>query len=162
MEGYMKKKILITLGILVTFIVASVAGVAVTNMNAPKHPSEYKIGISYDEAVKSDKPMLAVFYVDWCGYCLRFMPKFRILNTLYKNKYNFVMINVEGDQNTRALAEDVGIAGYPTVYILDPKYDNRVLLSNSYYHNLKKFRVELDRYLRIRALLDKATAEVEK
>lgn len=162
MEGYMKKKILITLGILVTLIVASVAGVAVTNMNAPKHPSEYKIGISYDEAIKSDKPMLAVFYVDWCGYCLRFMPKFRILNTLYKNKYNFVMINVEGDQNTRALAEDVGIAGYPTVYILDPKYDNRVLLSNSYYHNLKKFRVELDRYLRIRALLDKATAEVEK
>lgn len=162
MEGYMKKKILITLGILVTLIVASVAGVAVTNMNAPKHPSEYKIGISYDEAVKSDKPMLAVFYVDWCGYCLRFMPKFRILNTLYKNKYNFVMINVEGDQNTRALAEDVGIAGFPTVYILDPKYDNRVLLSNSYYHNLKNFRVELDRYLRIRALLDKATAEVEK
>ena len=162
MEGYMKKKILITLGILVTLIVASVAGVAVTNMNAPKHPSEYKIGISYDEAVKSDKPMLAVFYVDWCGYCLRFMPKFRILNALYKNKYNFVMINVEGDQNTRALAEDVGIAGFPTVYILDPKYDNRVLLSNSYYHNLKKFRVELDRYLRIRALLDKATAEVEK
>lgn len=162
MEGYMKKKILITLGILVTLIVASVAGVAVTNMNAPKHPSEYKIGISYDEAVKSDKPMLAVFYVDWCGYCLRFMPKFRILNTLYKNKYNFVMINVEGNQNTRALAEDVGIAGFPTVYILDPKYDNRVLLSNSYYHNLKKFRVELDRYLRIRALLDKATAEVEK
>ena len=90
----MKKKILITLGILVTLIVASVAGVAVTNMNAPKHPSEYKIGISYDEAVKSDKPMLAVFYVDWCGYCLRFMPKFRILNTLYKNKYNFVIINV--------------------------------------------------------------------
>lgn len=162
MEGYMKKKILITLCILVTLIVASVAGVAVTNMNAPKHPSEYKIGISYDEAVKSDKPMLAVFYVDWCGYCLRFMPKFRILNTLYKNKYNFVMINVEGNQNTKALAEDVGIAGFPTVYILDPKYDNRVLLSNSYYHNLKKFRVELDRYLRIRALLDKATAEVEK
>lgn len=162
MEGYMKKKILITLGILVTLIVASVAGVAVTNMNAPKHPSEYKIGISYDEAVKSDKPMLAVFYVDWCGYCLRFMPKFRILNTLYKDKYNFVMINVEGNQNTKALAEDVGIAGFPTVYILDPKYDNRVLLSNSYYHNLKKFRVELDRYLRIRALLDKATAEVEK
>ena len=162
MEGYMKKKILITLGILVTLIVASVTGVAVTNMNAPKHPSEYKIGISYDEAVKSDKPMLAVFYVDWCGYCLRFMPKFRILNTLYKNKYNFVMINVEGNQNTKALAEDVGIAGFPTVYILDPKYDNRVLLSNSYYHNLKKFRVELDRYLRIRALLDKATAEVEK
>ena len=72
------------------------------------------------------------------------------------------MVNVEADKNTKALAEDVGIGGFPTVYILDPKYDNRVLMSNSYYQNLKKFRIELDRYLRIRALLDKATAEDKK
>ncbi len=158
----MKKKILITLGILVTLIATSVVGFAVTAMNTPKHPSEYNIGITYDEAVQSDKPMLAVFYVDWCGYCLRFMPKFKILSNIYSSKYNFVMINVEADKNTKALAEDVGIAGFPTVYILDPKYDNRILMSNSYYQNLKKFRVELDRYLRIRALLDKATAEDKK
>ena len=158
----MKKKILITLGILVCLIATSVVGFAVTTMNAPKHPSEYKIGIPYEEALQSDKPMLAVFYVDWCGYCLRFMPKFKILSKIYSDKYNFVMINVEADKNTRALAEDVGIGGFPTVFILDPKYDNRILMSNSYYQNLKKFRVELDRYLRIRALLDKATAEVEK
>lgn len=158
----MKKKILITLGILVTLIATSVVGFAVTSMNAPKHPSEYKIGITYDEAIQSDKPMLAVFYVDWCGYCLRFMPKFKILSKIYSDKYNFVMINVEADKNTKALAEDVGIGGFPTVYILDPKYDNRILMSNSYYQNLKKFRIELDRYLRIRALLDKATAEDKK
>ena len=158
----MKKKILITLGILVTLIATSVVGFAVTSMNAPKHPSEYKIGIPYDEAIESEKPMLAVFYVDWCGYCLRFMPKFKILSKIYSDKYNFVMINVEADKKTKALAEDVGISGFPTVYILDPKYDNRILMSNSYYQNLKKFRVELDRYLRIRALLDKATAEDKK
>lgn len=158
----MKKKILITLGILVCLIATSVVGFAVTTMNAPKHPSEYKIGITYEEALQSDKPMLAVFYVDWCGYCLRFMPKFKILSKIYSDKYNFVMINVEADKNTRALAEDVGIGGFPTVFILDPKYDNRILMSNSYYQNLKKFRVELDRYLRIRALLDKATAEEKK
>ena len=158
----MKKKILITLGILVCLIATSVVGFAVTSMNTPKHPSEYKIGITYDEALQSDKPMLAVFYVDWCGYCLRFMPKFKILSKIYSDKYNFVMINVEADKNTRALAEDVGIGGFPTVFILDPKYDNRILMSNSYYQNLKKFRIELDRYLRIRALLDKATAEEKK
>ena len=85
------------------------------------------------------------------------MPKFKILSKIYSDKYNFVMVNVEADKNTKALAEDVGVAGFPTVYILDPKYDNRVLMSNSYYQNLKKFRIELDRYLRIRALLDKAS-----
>ncbi len=151
----MKKKLFITLGILITLICASVAGIAVTNMNAPKHPSDYHIGISYDEALKSEKPMLAVFYVDWCGYCLKFMPKFSLLSKIYGNKYNFVMINVERSKENRKLAENIGIGGFPTVYILDPKYDNRVLLANSIYQDLGKFRVELDRYSRIRSLLDK-------
>lgn len=151
----MKKKILITIGVIMAIAVSSLVGITVMAMNAPKHPSEYKIGIKYDEALQSDKPMLAVFYVDWCGYCLKFMPKFKILSKIYKDKYNFVMINVEEGDNTK-LANDIGITGFPTVYILDPKFDNRVLMSNSLYQNLSKFRVELDRYSRIRSLLDKA------
>lgn len=35
-------------------------------------------------------------------------------------------------------------------------------MSNGLYQNLPKFRVELDRYLRIRGLLDKATAQEQK
>ncbi len=150
----MKKKILITFGIFTVLLAASVAGIAVTNMNAPKHPSDYHIGIAYDKALESDKPMLAVFYVDWCGYCMKFMPKFNVLSKLYGNKYNFVMVNVEGSKENRKLAEKTGIGGFPTVYILDQKYDNKVLLSNSIYQDLGKFRVELDRYSRIRAMLD--------
>lgn len=151
----MKKKILITLGIILGLAGISAAGIAYAEMNAPKHPSEYHIGIPYEEALTSEKPMVAVFYVDWCGYCLRFMPKFNIMSKIYKDKYNFVMINVESDKSTRKLAENVGVAGFPTVYILDPKYDNRVLLPNAFYQDLMKFRGELDRYSRIRKLLDK-------
>lgn len=158
----MKKKILITLGIIIALAVSALAGITVMAMNAPKHPSEYKIGIKYEEALESEKPMLAVFYVDWCGYCLKFMPKFKILSKVYKDKYNFVMIDVEESAQTSKLANDVGLTGFPTVYILDPKYDNRVLMSNSLYQNLGKFRVELDRYLRIRKLLDKASEMDEK
>jgi thiol-disulfide isomerase/thioredoxin len=150
----MKKKILITLGILIVLVAVSLAGVALAEMNAPKHPSEYKIGIKYEEALQSDKPMLAVFYVDWCTYCLKFMPKYKILSNLYKDKFNFVMINVEENETTKKLAENVGLSGFPTVYILDPKYDNRVLMPNAFYQNLSRFREELDRFLRIRAILD--------
>ena len=157
----MKKKLLITLGIIIAMAVSSVVGFAVAAMNAPKHPSDYKIGITYDKALESDKPMLALFYVDWCGYCMKFMPKFKALSSIYKNKYNFVMIDVE-NENNKTLMEDVGITGFHTVYILDPKYDNRVLMANNYYQNLQKFRVELDRYLRIRKLLDKASSMGEK
>ena len=92
---------------------------------------------------------------------MKFMPKFKTLSGNYKNKFNFVMVNVEAPENN-ALVEDVGISGFPTVYILDPKYDNRVLMSNGLYQNLPKFRVELDRYLRIRGLLDKATVQEQK
>lgn len=151
----MRKKIFIVLGIIIGLVCTSAVGIAVTTMNAPKHPSEYHIGIDYNEALKSDKPMLAVFYVDWCSYCLKFMPKFNLLSKLYGNKYNFVMINVEGSKQNMNLAKDVSLGGFPTVYILDPKYDNRVLLSNGIYQDLVKFRTELDRYLRIRSILDK-------
>lgn len=151
----MKKKLIITAGILLALVGASVAGVSYAKMNAPKHPSEFNIGIKYDEALQSDKPMLAVFYVDWCGYCLRFMPKFNILSKVYKDKFNFVMINVEESNATRKLATDSYVGGYPTVYIIDPKYDNKVLMPNGVYQDLLKFRTELDRYLRIRNLLDK-------
>ena len=150
----MKKKIIITLGILITLCAISFAGVALAALNAPKHPSDYHVGIKYEEALVSDKPMLAVFYVDWCGYCMKFMPKFKILSGIYKNKYNFVMINVEQNAQNAKLAETVGLGGYPTVYIIDPKYDNRVLMPNTFYQDLSKFRIELDRYLRIRKLLD--------
>lgn len=150
----MKKKILIGLGILLVICGLSFAGISLAAMNTPKHPSEYHIGIKYEEALKSDKPMLTVFYVDWCGYCLKFMPKFKILSNIYKNKYNFVMLNVEETKENSKLAEDVGIGGFPTVYIIDPKYDNRILMPNAFYQDLSKFRIELDRYLRIRKILD--------
>ncbi len=153
----MKKRIVITLAFILTFLVGiSVAGIAMNvKNNEPQHPSDYHIGVSYDKAVKSDKPVVALFYVDWCGYCMKFMPKFQQLSKMYKGKYNFVMVNVESEDSAiRALTQDVGIGGFPTVYILDPKYDNRVLMPNIFYHNIPRFKVELDRYLRIRQMLD--------
>ena len=92
----MKKKLFITLGIFLVLVLTSAVTLAVSFMNAPKHPSDYHIGVTYEEALEAQQmPILAVFYVDWCGYCMKFMPKFSILSKLYKNKYNFVMINVE-------------------------------------------------------------------
>ncbi len=154
----MKKKIIITLAVLFVVILTSAAGFAVANgaFDKKAKPSDYKVGISYDQALESDKPMLALFYVDWCGYCLKFMPKFKVLSMMYLTKYNFVMLNVEDPANQK-LVEDVALTGFPTVYIMDPKYDNRILINNAIYQNLTKFRVELDRYLRIRGMLDKAS-----
>jgi len=154
----MKKKIIIGLAILVAIISTSAVGFAVATgaMKKEEKPSDYKIGITYEKALESDKPMVGLLYVDWCGYCLRFMPKFKVLSMMYGSKYNFVMINAEAPEN-KALVEDVALTGFPTVYIMDPKFDNRVLINNAIYHNTPKFQKELDRYLRIRELLLKAS-----
>ena len=151
----MKKKVIIILSLLLVAVCTTVGwGFANGAFNpAGMSPSEYKIGIPYYEAMQSDKPAIVLFYTDWCGYCKKFMPKFKIINKLYKDDFNFVMLNGEAENNQKLVSE-VALTGLPTLYIFDPKYDNRVHLNNGIYMDLKKLRVELERYLRIRSLLD--------
>ena len=151
----MKDKILMALGVIFIALCATIGFAWASGALNPAEitPSDYKIGISYPQAMRSDKPAIVLFYTDWCGYCKRFMPKFRVISKLYKDDYNFVMINGEAQENLK-LVEDVAITGLPTVYIFDPKYDNRVHLNNGIYMDLKKLRAELDRYLKIRKRLD--------
>lgn len=152
----MRKKLAITLGVIFTVLLTSAVAYGVNMMSKnskPMTPSEYKIGVTYDDAMNGDKPVVALFYVDWCGFCQRFMPKYRTLSKIYEDKFNFLMINAE-DEARKSLVEDVRLTGYPTVYVIDPKYNNRFLLNNAIYMDMTKFRVELERYLKIREKLD--------
>lgn len=117
-------------------------------------PSEYNIGTTYELAMQDKKPFVVLFYADWCTYCMRFMPKYKILSEVYKDKYNFVMINAENPAYEKVV-RDYAIGGFPTIYIIDPTIDNRVLISNTLYDDLRKVRVELERYLRIRSMISK-------
>lgn len=118
-----------------------------------KKPSEYKIGINYEKAMKSKKPALVLFYADWCGYCIRFMPVYEKLSKAYDKEINFSKVNVE-DPKYKTVVNEIGITGFPTVFIIDPKYDNRVLLSNAILGSAEQVSPEIDRFLRIRKLLD--------
>jgi len=155
----MKKKVIIFICILAVVLFTSAVTYALNSgfMSKKSTPSDYKIGITYEEAMNGDKPVVTLFYVDWCGYCMRFMPRLKTIEDLYKSKYNFLMINVE-DPKYEDLVKDVAVTGYPTVYIFDPKYDNRFLLNNAIYMDLSKFRKELDRYLKVRKLIENGTS----
>ena len=145
------KKILITVAIVIAVVVTS----AVVWAFSPKKnlkPSEYNISISYEQAMKDKKPFIVMFYADWCTYCMRFAPKYKIISDVYRDKFNIVMINID-DPAYKSVAEDYAIGGLPTLYIIDPTIDNRILLNNAIYDNLGKLRVELDRYLRIRSMI---------
>jgi len=147
----MKKKILITLAIVVAIAITS----AVTMAFSPKKnlkPSDYNIGVTYEEAMQDKKPFIELFYADWCTYCARFMPKYKTISDVYKDKYNFVMINIDNPKYEK-LIKDSDLSGFPTMYIIDPSIDNRISINNGIYGDLKKLRVEFDRYLRIRAMI---------
>ena len=151
----MKKKVIIIFATVFITIFAALGYAAASGAfsTADMVPSEYKIGIPYRQALQSDKPAIVLFYTDWCGYCKRFMPKFKVINKLYKDDFNFVMLNAEAPEN-EIIVNDTAITGLPTVYIFDPKYENRVHITNGIYMDLKKMRKELDRYLNIRKQLD--------
>lgn len=138
------KKLIISL--FVIFMATSLV-FAVTPKKKEK-PSDYNLGIKYEQALKNDKPSILLFYTDWCTFCRRFMPMYESLGETYKGKYNLVMVNVEKNQD---LAAEYSVGGFPTVYIIDPKIDNRVHLDNGLYGSKYLLQKELDRYLNVRA-----------
>lgn len=149
----MKKGLIITLIILATviFTVSAIVTLALTP-KANVAPSDYSVGMTYELAMKDNKPMVALFYTDWCTYCKRFMPKYKLLSEVYGDKYNFVMINVENPVYEKVVRDYV-ISGFPTIYIIDPTIDNRILINNALYDNIFGVKNELDRYLRVRSMI---------
>ena len=62
------------------------------NLKAPiEIPSDGVV--KYSEIKDFEKPMLVMFYVDWCGYCRRYMPIFGELAKEYADKYGIHIIS---------------------------------------------------------------------
>lgn len=108
-----------------------------SNPAALKRPSEYKIGMDYKKAIKTKKPMLMLFYADWCGFCIRFMPTYEKLYKAHKRHVNFVKINVE-DPKYINLVNKYEIKGFPSVFLVNTKKDESIQLDNYDFTNLDK------------------------
>lgn len=102
-----------------------------------KKPSEYRIGMDYQKAITSKKPMLILFYADWCGFCIRFMPIYEKLYKNHKRNFNFVKINVE-DEKYSDVVKKYQINAFPTVFMVNTKVDTREKLENSNFGDMEK------------------------
>ena len=110
---------------------------------AVKRPSDYKIGIDYDKAIKGKKPIVLLFYADWCHFCIDFMPKYEALYKKFKNKYNFVKINVE-DAKYEEVVKKYKINGFPMVFLVNPQKDTNIQLENQYFGDKEKMEKDLN------------------
>lgn len=109
-------------------------------------PSDYRLGVSYTYAISQTKPFVLYFYTDWCPYCKNFMPKIKLVEAIYSNSYNIVMINCE-DPFYNNVKKDYFIPAYPTVYLVDRKTKSKVYVDSSKYEDFSLFRQELDKFL---------------
>jgi len=115
-------------------------------------PSEYGIGTTYELAMADKKPFIMIFYSDWCSSCIKLAKKDKLIEEIYKGKYNVVMMNTD-DTKYMNVFNDYLPAVLPTIYIVDPTIDNRILINNVIYGDLTRLRMEFDRYLRIRSMI---------
>ncbi len=81
---------------------------------------QYDKGRSYAKAIKTNKPVVMLFYTDWCQYCQRFIKTFDAVTKDSKIKRNFAVayVNCEKEES-RALMRDFDVHGFPTVFVFD-------------------------------------------
>ena len=109
---------------------------------ATKRPSDYKFGKDYNKSLESKKPMIVLFYADWCHYCINFMPTYEKLYKKFKNKYNFVKINVEDPKYFEAVKK-YQITGFPTVFLVNTQKDTHIQLENQDFRDIEKLKTQL-------------------
>ena len=146
---HFKKDIIIRF-LVIIFITVTVSVCLSVWAISSKTTSNIVSDMSYNEAIKENKPFIIFFYTDWCSYCVKFAPKYKILTETYSDKYNFVKINAD---NNEKLMYEYAVGSIPSLYIIDPSINNRIFISNTLYGDLKKIKTELDRYLRIRKMI---------
>ena len=135
------------------------SGIGAQLAKAKDTPSSYDKGISYAKALEKDKPILAFFYVDWCGFCKRFAPNVPELRKFTKaNKMNFVMINCE-DMKNRPLMAQYKIQAFPTFYIIDTKRGYQAQVVN--YYPAENLKAEVSKYLESLKNDSKKETEIE-
>ncbi len=121
------------------------------NLSAPIEIPNTGI-VALNELTDTEKPILVMFYADWCTYCRRYMPVFGELSKKYSDKYNFAVVNCDYPEN-RDWVNKANIIAFPTLKIVDKKFDVILSLDMSATQSDLILDDELQQYLRLRKKL---------
>ena len=81
----------------------------------------YYVNQNTNEGFEGDRPVLYLFYVDWCPHCKTAKPKVNELKKELNNKkINKKHVDVElvNCEENKELAKQFNVRAYPTVYLV--------------------------------------------
>ncbi len=118
------------------------------NLNAPIEIPDEGI-VKFDEAKDYDKPVIVMFYVDWCGYCRRFMPIFGQMAKKYEKDFTFAVVNCDLLINEN-LVKKYHVAALPSLYIVDKKLNHTFTMNMASSSDVKIFEEEADNFIKLK------------